>query len=114
MLEVNFSYDTSSLKGPEAWKANPFLTKKPQFCTELQKHLQSLMTELETLKSFRSLQQIWDWIKGEVKLFVKSFQQADLNWRKQQLKRLQSKRNGILRQQQNRNLTFPELINVEI
>ncbi|KAI7887774.1 uncharacterized protein EV154DRAFT_567155 [Mucor mucedo] len=101
-------------KDPEHGKPTHSWRKKTRFCTGLQEHLQYLITELETLKSFRSLQQIWDWIKGEVKLFVKSFQQEDLNWRKQQLKRLQSKRNRILRQQKNRNLTFPELINVEI
>ncbi|KAI8090962.1 uncharacterized protein B0P05DRAFT_584083 [Gilbertella persicaria] len=45
-----------------------------------------------------------DWIKAEVKLFTKSFQLETVNWRNKQIKRLQRKRNKILRHQKHRGI----------
>lgn len=56
-------------------------------------------------------QQTWDWVKVEVKTFTISFQISQNNWKG--LKRLQSKRNKMIRQNKTRGLYFQILETVE-
>jgi hypothetical protein len=88
-LSFSFSYQSDCSKGPGAWKANPFLARNKQFRSALSLHLTQLQEEFTTIQSFSTSQHLWDWVKGEVKRFVKKFQIEDLNWRKLQLLELQ-------------------------
>lgn len=114
LLGLTFQYQASTGRGPGSWKANPFLAKNKQFRIALAKHLEEIMEQFNLVKTFSSPQQQWDWVKAEVKLFVKSFQIEDFNWRRKQLLRLQSKRNKILRHQKHRGLLNQILPTLEI
>lgn len=113
MLGFSFSFQSDCLKGPGSWKCNPFLAKKKHFRSALASHLTQLTDDFELIKSFSTSQQLWDWIKEEVKRFVKSFQIEDLNWRKKQLLQLQKKRNRFLRQNKHRGLLYTILPRTE-
>lgn len=116
LLGFTFKYQDSNGRGAGAWKANPFLARNTAFRQALAKHLDDNMEQFSMIKSFSTPQQQWDWIKGDVKLFVKTFQIEDMNWRKKQLHRLQSKRNKALRHKKNRSLVFQgmEALNIQI
>lgn len=114
LLGLSLRYDDPTSCGPGAWKANPFLAKSKAFRAALAKHLETKLDDFTDIQSFSSPQQSWDWIKGEVKLFIKSYQLADTNWRVKQLKKLQKKRNMMLRQKKNRGLYFQVLETIEM
>ncbi|CEP13066.1 hypothetical protein, partial, partial [Parasitella parasitica] len=116
LLGISFQYDDPTRRGPGAWKANPFLANSKTFRSALAQHLIQTQPEFEASTSTSSPQQTWDWMKDNVKTFIKSYQRADNNWRAKELKRLQSKRNKMLRQSKNRGLYFSilETINVQI
>jgi len=109
LLGFSFKYQDTNGRGPGSWKANPYLARNPQFRKELAAFLVANEEQFTLIKSFSTPQQQWDWIKAEVKLFIKSFQLADLNWRKKQLHQLLSKRNKMMRQRKHRGLVFQGL-----
>lgn len=112
LLGFSFQFHDVNGRDPGAWKANPFLARSKTFRKALAEFLIGSEERLAVVKSFSTPQQQWDWIKAEVKLFIKQYQVEDLNWRKQQLHRLQSKRNKMMRHQKNRNLVFQGLDSV--
>jgi exonuclease III len=116
LLGISFLYDNPTSRGPGVWKANPLLAKSKKFRADLAQHLQSRQVDLASIQSSSTPQQAWDWVKGDVKHFIKTYQLADNNWRAKELKRLQRKRNMMLRQSKNRGLYFQvlETINVQI
>ncbi|CEP08993.1 hypothetical protein, partial, partial [Parasitella parasitica] len=116
LLGVTFLYDDPNVRGPGSWKANPFLARSQQFRSALAKHLESRQPAVLEVQTYSSPQQTWDWIKADVKSYIKSYQLADNNWRLKTLKRLQSKRNMMLRQSKNRGLYYQvlETVNVQI
>lgn len=57
----------------------------------------------------QSPQEIWDWIKEEFKKYVRKYQLAELNWRRQALRKLQAKRNRWMRAKKNWGLIFQGL-----
>ena len=109
LLGFSFQYQDSTGRGPGIWKANPFLARSKDFRKALAEFLIANEVHFAAIKAFSSPQQQWDWIKAEVKLFIKSFQKEDLNWRKRQLQRLLSKRNKMLRHHKTRGLIFQGL-----
>lgn len=109
LLGLSFQYLDTNGRGPGTWKANPFLACNKAFRKALAKFLKDREEQLSAIKSFSTSQQQWDWIKAEVKLFIKQYQQEDLNWRKKQLHRLLSKRNKMMRQTKTRGLVFQGL-----
>jgi hypothetical protein len=113
MLSFSFTFQSDCIKDPGAWKGNPFLARKKQFRSALSSHLTQITDDFELIRSFSSSQQLWDWVKEEVKKFVKSFQIEDLNRRRKQLLKLQQKRNKFLRQNKNRGLLFSILPRTE-
>ncbi|KAI8051929.1 uncharacterized protein B0P05DRAFT_480015, partial [Gilbertella persicaria] len=94
----------TSTRGLGAWKANPNLAKKKEFRQQLAAFLDTLVLQLQNQRKHYTAQRNWDWIKAEVKLFTKSFQLETVNWRNKQIKRLQRKRNKILRHQKHRGI----------
>ncbi|GAN11848.1 hypothetical protein MAM1_1106d11462, partial [Mucor ambiguus] len=117
LLSISFLYDNPTSRGPGVWKANPLLAKSKKFRAELAQHLQSRrQVDLASIQSTSMPQQTWDWVEGDVKHFIKTYQLADNNWRAKELRRLQRKRNMMLRQSKNRGLYFQvlETINIQI
>ncbi|CEP09129.1 hypothetical protein [Parasitella parasitica] len=104
LLGCSFQYTDISRRGPGSWKANHFLARNKNFCRALAHHLESNMEQFNAIKMFSSPQQQWDWIKGDVKIFIKGFQREDLNWRKKQLHKLLAKRNASMRHSKHRGL----------
>ncbi|CEP09911.1 hypothetical protein, partial, partial [Parasitella parasitica] len=113
MLGISFQFQNIERRGPGAWKANPFLARRKDYRSALAGHLQSIQATYTEIQSFSTAQHTWDWVKSEVKLFTKSFQLEDNNWRRQQIRRLQKKRNRMYRQQKNRGLYFSVLETIE-
>ncbi|CEP16722.1 hypothetical protein [Parasitella parasitica] len=109
LLGCSFQYTDTSRLGPGSWKANPFLARNKDFWRALAHHLESNMEQFNAIKTFSSPQQQWDWIKGDVKIFIKGFQREDLNWRKNQLHKLLAKRNASMRHSKHRGLVFQGL-----
>ncbi|KAG1123853.1 hypothetical protein G6F42_010167 [Rhizopus arrhizus] len=113
LLGISFQYTDQHGRGPGAWKANPFLARRPEYRSALAAHLHSNLDEFNSIQSFSTPQQSWDWVKAEVKLFTKAFQLQDNNWRKQQIKHLQKKRNRMYRLKKTRGLYFGILETIE-
>ena len=113
MLVITVRLKKDRRQGPGAYKCNPFLAQKKQFRTDLVPFLEGLQTTRELKKTTQTAQEIWDWIKVEVKEYVRQYQLEDLNWRRKQLKRLQSKRNRCMRLMKNRGLIFQVLPTIE-
>ncbi|KAL7320148.1 hypothetical protein PS15m_000066 [Mucor circinelloides] len=115
-LGFSFKFHDSNGRGPGSWKANPYLARNRQFRQALAEFLIANEEQFTLIKSFFTPQQQWDWGKAEDKIIVKPFQLEDLNWRKQQLHHLLSKRNKMMRQQKNRGLVFQglEYVNTQI
>ncbi|KAK4519269.1 uncharacterized protein ATC70_009501 [Mucor velutinosus] len=112
LLGFTFKYQDNNGRGPGSWKANPFLARNRQFRKALAEFLLANEEQFTLIKSFSTPQQQWDWVKAEVKIFIKSFQLEDLNWRKKQLHQLLSKRNKMMRQHKHRGLVFQGLDHV--
>ncbi|KAK4518737.1 uncharacterized protein ATC70_008959 [Mucor velutinosus] len=109
LLGFSFRYQDANGRGPGNWKANPFLACNKTFRKALAEFLIDSEARLAEIKRFSTPQQQWDWIKAEVKMFIKQYQMEDLNWRKQQLHRLLSKRNKMMRHKKTRGLVFQGL-----
>ncbi|GAN07739.1 hypothetical protein MAM1_0173c07242, partial [Mucor ambiguus] len=114
LLDISFQYTDQRSRGPGAWKANPFLAaRRDYYRSALAAHLRSSMDAFNDIQSFSTPQQSWDWVKAKVKLFTKSYQLKDNNWRKQQIKHLQKKRNLMYRLKKTRGLYFGILGTIE-
>jgi hypothetical protein len=57
---LSFSYESDCVKGSGSWKANIFLAQQKKFRSELAAHLSQLSEDFELIKSFSSLEQLWD------------------------------------------------------
>lgn len=94
MLQIEFSYRMRNDKGPGAWKANPLLAANPTFRSALAAFLESHLPEtLNTMSTFCSPQEQWNWIKADIKEFIRTFQIAIVNGRREELRGLQKLRN---------------------
>jgi endonuclease/exonuclease/phosphatase family metal-dependent hydrolase len=113
LLSISFQYTDQNSRGPGAWKANPFLAARRDYRSALAAHLRSHLDTFNDVQSFSTPQQSWDWVKAEVKVFTKSYQLKDNNWRKQQIKHLQKKRNLMCRLKKTRGLYFGILNTIE-
>jgi hypothetical protein len=97
-------------QGPGAWKANPFLAKKKEFRSAFGQFLQKTHQDLlKDIATFCSPQEQWDWLKMEVQGFIKSFQIAEVNTRRERLRECQKKRNLVLRRWKKCNERYPQL-----
>jgi hypothetical protein len=103
LLSIRFQLQSNINHGRGAWKANPFLARIPSFYTGLQDHIQQVIDSrsLLDLDDTRTTQLVWDELKEETKTFTKSFQQERNSCRHKAIKKLQSKRNRILRSYKN-------------
>lgn len=97
MLSINFQFTARASRGPGAWKANPFLAKKKEFRSALAVHLTQQQTEVLELLTFMDHPQEWDWIKVDTKRFIRKFQWDIIHKRRNELAKLQSTRNMVLR-----------------
>ncbi|CEP06938.1 hypothetical protein, partial, partial [Parasitella parasitica] len=113
LLGISFRFEDLIGRGPGAWKANPLLAKRKDVRSALANHIEVIAMEIPNLLSLSTTQQTWDWVKQEVKSFIKAFQLTDNNWRDKQLKKLQGKRNMMIRQSKNRGLYFQVLATIE-
>ncbi|KAG1148113.1 hypothetical protein G6F37_011663 [Rhizopus arrhizus] len=111
MLSVTISFQLFD-KGPGAWKANPYLARSKRFQEIFNDHLEKLHVQLSS-STHLSPQKQWDWLKDRIKSFIRGYQIEKNNWRTKQLKKLQSKRNRILRQYKNYNVLSAVLPQVE-
>ncbi|OBZ81155.1 Transposon TX1 uncharacterized protein, partial [Choanephora cucurbitarum] len=98
LLTISYRVSCETM-GKGSWKGNPFLAKLPLFREGLTSHIQDYVRSERLLDphSQCSAQTIWDSLKAQVKKYTRSFQLDKLNWQKKTLKRLQAKRNRILR-----------------
>lgn len=112
LLSLTFNFRRSD-RGPGTWKVNPFLARNQHFQIQFQQHLNSLAAQLSTQHSHSTDSACWDWVKEHIKHFTRSFQLEQNNWRTKQLKRLQQKRNRILRQFKNTNVLSTLLPTIE-
>ncbi|CAO0789273.1 unnamed protein product [Mucor circinelloides] len=110
MLIITIQLQKDARQGPGAYKCNPFLAKNNQFRRDLVTFLQGLQPQVEIRQTAgQSPQEIWDWIKEEFKEYVRKYQLAELNWRRQALRKLQAKRNRWMRAKKNWGLIFQGL-----
>jgi hypothetical protein len=102
LLSIRYQLQTSN-HGQGAWKANPFLARILSFRTGLQTHIQKVIDAHHLLDSVdsRAAQLVWDELKAETKTFTRSFQLERNSCRQKAIKKLQSKRNRILRSYKN-------------
>ncbi|KAI8372465.1 Endonuclease/exonuclease/phosphatase, partial [Blakeslea trispora] len=102
LLSISYRISCETM-GKGSWKGNPFLAKLPSYREGLTSHIQNYVQSERLLDPHqqRSTQTIWDQLKAQVKQYTRSFQLDRLNWQKKSLKRLQSKRNRILRDYKN-------------
>ncbi|KAG1468931.1 hypothetical protein G6F56_003553 [Rhizopus delemar] len=86
-------------KGKGAWKANPHLSRLQPYRDQLVEHLTSFFTSHSQRPTNAQLsnQLLWDSLKEEVRIFTKTFQLERKSWRMKQIKKLNKKRNRILR-----------------
>ncbi|KAG1136856.1 hypothetical protein G6F38_011741 [Rhizopus arrhizus] len=111
MLSVTISFQLFD-KGPGAWKANPYLARSKRFQEIFNDHLEKLHVQLSS-STHLSPQKQWDWLKDRIKSFIRGYQIEKNNWRTKQLKKLQRKRNRILRQYKNYNVLSAVLPQIE-
>ncbi|KAK4522012.1 uncharacterized protein ATC70_004551 [Mucor velutinosus] len=73
LLGFSFQYQDINGRGPGSWKANPFLVRNQQFRKALAEFLHENEEQFTVIKTFITPQQQWDWVKAEVKLFIRKF-----------------------------------------
>lgn len=115
LLSICYCFNTSTPKGQGAWKANPFLGNLPSYRAGLAQHITTAMDARQHLdfQDTHTAARIWDELKMEVKTFTKSFQLDRKSWRNKTIKKLQSKRNRILRDYKNTSVLSLLLPSVE-
>lgn len=115
LLSINYCYNTSTSRGRGAWKANPFLGNLPPYRAGLASHIQHAFDDRQHLDllDIHTATRVWDELKTEVKEFTKSFQLDRNSWRLKTIKKLQSKRNRILREYKNTSILSLLLPSVE-
>ncbi|KAG2210389.1 hypothetical protein INT46_000970 [Mucor plumbeus] len=96
LLSVNLKFDNPD-HDFGIWRANPSLTKNTYFIEQLHKTLDKFHSQLTQISSPPDAQSIWDNIKELIKTLARSISRFNGEWRQRQLKRLQKKRNRILR-----------------
>lgn len=103
LLSVCYCFNTSVPRGQGAWKANPFLGNLPLYRAGLAQHITTAMDARQhlDLQDVNTAVMVWDELKMEIKDYTKSFQLDRKSWRTKTIKKLQSKRNRILRDYQN-------------
>lgn len=102
LLSIRYQLQSTS-HGRGAWKANPFLAGIASFRTGLENHIQTVIDSQPLLHPAdnHDIQFIWDNLKEETKIFARSFQLKRNSCRQKDIKKLQSKRNRILRDYKN-------------
>ncbi|KAG1056834.1 hypothetical protein G6F41_014131 [Rhizopus arrhizus] len=88
---------------------NPNLFKNHAFVDRLTKQLERFASSLPA--SFTDPQVYWELLKTSVQQTAKSFGRRHVQWRAQQLRLLQRKRNRILREQRNHGM-LPLLLEI--
>ncbi|KAG2189845.1 hypothetical protein INT46_009976 [Mucor plumbeus] len=96
LLSVQLRFDSPD-HGCEIWRANPTLVKNPYFVEQLNSALDDFHNQLSQLPDPPSFQSSWDNIKELTKTIARRIGRCKGTWRQRQLKRLQQKRNRILR-----------------
>ncbi|KAG1314597.1 hypothetical protein G6F64_001345 [Rhizopus arrhizus] len=95
LLSVSLKFCNSS-HGPGLWRMNPNLMKNKKFVNRLS---EALATFSESIPSDPIDPQFyWDQLKQKIQQVARSFGRRQASWRNRQLRRLQSKRNRMLRQ----------------
>lgn len=93
MLTIHLDFKQIPI-GPGLWKANPLLLKNDTINTKLNTKLDDLANKLP---QDSSVQDNWDWIKLELKKWIKHQGRRMASLRSTQLKDLQRQRNKTLR-----------------
>lgn len=83
--------------GKGIWRANPHLTKQPQYVQKINNGISIFVTDVLN-KSLDSPQVKWDRLKGYIRKLTQSYCRNRSSWRQRRLKYLYSRRNGIIRQ----------------
>ncbi|CEP15301.1 hypothetical protein [Parasitella parasitica] len=101
--QLDFDSESSTRRGRGAWKANPFLGNVPSYRSGLAQHITKAINERQhfNLQDTDTAMRIWGELKEEIKTFTRSFQLDRNTWRHRSIKKLQSKRNRILRDYKN-------------
>ncbi|KAK4516081.1 uncharacterized protein ATC70_011043 [Mucor velutinosus] len=96
MLSTQLTFDNPDL-GKGLWRANPQLVHNEYFCQRLFTKLDDFHTLLASNANDLTPQVIWDQIKELTRQVAKSCSRRQSEWRRRLLRRLQSKRNKLLR-----------------
>lgn len=96
LLSVDLRFDSPD-HGSGIWRANPNLTKNTYFVEQLHMALDDFHIQLSQLSNPPDAQTTWDNIKTITKTLARRIGRSKGEWRQRQLKRLQRKRNRILR-----------------
>ncbi|KAG1317208.1 hypothetical protein G6F62_013027 [Rhizopus arrhizus] len=99
----------SSTQGPGLWCMNPNLFKNHAFVDRLTQQLERFASSLPA--SLTDPQVHWELLKTSVQQTAKSFGRRHVQWRAQQLRLLQRKRNRIIREQRNHGM-LPLLLEI--
>lgn len=86
--------------GKGLWRANPALAQNPYFINKLYAALNDFHNQIEQNPTERqpSPQELWDQIKSLTRQVALRCSRSKAEWRHRQLKRLQRKRNKLIRQ----------------
>lgn len=95
LLSASFQFRSGS-HGPGLWRMNPNLMKNDKFVSRLSEAIDTFAVSLPSELTDPHLH--WEKLKEEIQRVARSFGRRQASWRHQQLRRLQSKRNRILRQ----------------
>lgn len=85
----------SDSNGPGLWRMNPNFLQNKRFVDALSRMLEEYASSLPLDITEPHL--LWERLKHKIKQLARSFGRRHASWRTQQLRRLQSKRNRILR-----------------
>lgn len=94
--------------GRGIWKANPRLAANKKYVELLNSELQAYVEH--KLDQSLPAQVKWDYVKNMVKKFTQRFCRSQSKWREEEIKKLQSKRNGLLRLYRNQQLYIQEIV----
>lgn len=112
LLLAHFQYHCSD-QGSGLWRANPALSLNSYFTADLTKALDSYHKATSTLFSLPTVQDQWDEIKTIVQTVALKVSRRNADWQRRVLRRLQRKRNKILRCYKTSGVLHPRLHAIE-
>lgn len=113
MLNITLQFRCAE-HGKGLWRANPALAKNPFFVGKLYNALNGFHDKLDStpLEFLDTTQVLWDQIKALTKKVANYCSRQKSAWRDRQLKRLQRKRNKILRRYPNNEAVLNQRLSI--